>query len=70
MVPAPYGGDDFVRVGRPGEGLRVVVGLAQKAFNGGLEIDNRPKHAALETAFAELGEETFNSIKPRHEVGV
>ena len=40
MVPSLDGGDDFVGVGGPCEGLRVGVGLGDEAVDGGLEIDD------------------------------
>jgi hypothetical protein len=47
LVPMPAGGDDLIGVGGPDEGP-VVVGLGEKALDGGLEIDERAKHAALQ----------------------
>ena len=35
-MPAPDGGDNFIRIGSPGEGLRVVIGFGEEAIDGGL----------------------------------
>ena len=47
MVPSLNGGDDFVGVGRPGEWLRVGVGVSDEPVDGRLEIDD----GAEDTAF-------------------
>ena len=39
-MPALDGGDDFVGIGGPDEGLWAVVGLGEEAVDGGLEIDD------------------------------
>ena len=70
MVPAPDSSDDSVGIGGPGEGLGVIVGLAQEAVDGGLEIDDRSEHAAFEAALAELGEEASTALSQEPEVGV
>ena len=36
-----------------------------EALYGGLEIDERPEHAARAPSLAELGEDTLDSIEPR-----
>ena len=63
-MPACGGGDDFVGIGGPGEGPGVIVGFAQEAVDGGLELDDRSEHAAFEAALAELGEEALHGIEP------
>jgi len=49
-VPSLDGGDDFVGVGGPCEGLRVGVGLGDEAVDGGLEIDDGAEDAALQSS--------------------
>ena len=64
MPPAIDGGDDFVGIGRPDEGLWLVVGLGEEAVDGGLEVDDRVKDTALQAASGELGEVAFDGIEP------
>jgi hypothetical protein len=59
LVPAPDGGDDFVGIGSPGEGFGVVVGFGEEAVDGGLQLDNRAEHAALEPPPRQLAEEAL-----------
>ena len=40
LVPSFDGGDDFVGVGRPDEGLGIAIDLFDEAVDGGLEIDD------------------------------
>jgi hypothetical protein len=39
LVPTPDGGDDFVGIDGPGDGLGIIVGLSQEATDGSLEFD-------------------------------
>ena len=64
MVPAPDSGDDLIGIGGPGEGLGVIVGLAQEAVDGGLEFDNRAEHAAFEAAAGQFGKEALDGVEP------
>lgn len=58
MVPTSDGGDDFIGVGSPLEGLGVVaVMLGDETVDGGLEVDQRVKDAALQPAFGQPGQE-------------
>ena len=72
-MPAFDGGDDFIRVGGPDEGLGIMIGLFDEAVDRSLELDDRAEDAALETALGELGEEALDGIEPgaggRREVG-
>jgi hypothetical protein len=72
LVPAPDGGDDFVRISGPSEGLWIVACLREEAVDAGLEVDDRAEDAAFEAAFGQLGEEALDGIQPRarcrHEV--
>jgi hypothetical protein len=70
LAPTPDSGDDFVRAGHPGEGLWVIVGLAQEAVDGGLKIDNRSKHGAFEAALAGFAKKPSTALSNEHEVGV
>jgi hypothetical protein len=63
LVPASDGSDDFVGVGGPHEGSRVIVGFPEEAVDGGLEIDDRAEDAAFEAALAELGEEALDGVE-------
>lgn len=63
-MPAFDGGDDFIWVGGPDEGFGVGILLGDEAVDGGLEIDERMEHAALEAAVGELGEEALNGVEP------
>ena len=65
MVPTPDGGDDFIGIGSPDEGFGIIVGLPQEAVDGGLEVDDRAEHAALEATPSQLGEEALDGIEPR-----
>jgi len=40
--------DDFLGIGGPSEGLWLLVGFPEDAVDGGLQLDNRAEHAALE----------------------
>jgi hypothetical protein len=40
LVPASDGGDDFVGIGGPHEGLGVVIGFLKETVDGGLEIND------------------------------
>ena len=71
-MPSFDGGDDFVWIGGPGEGLWVVVGLVEEAVDGDLEVDNGAEDAAFQAPLRELREEALDGIEPgaggRHEV--
>jgi hypothetical protein len=64
LVPAIDGGDDFIWVGGPDEGLGFVVGLGDEAVDGGLEFGDGAEDAAFEAAPGELGEEALDGIEP------
>jgi len=55
-MPTIGGGDDFVWIGGPDEGLWLLVVVGDEAIDGGLEIDDAFEDAALE---APLGSTTF-----------
>ena len=50
LVPSSDGGDDFVGVCGPCEGLRFGVGLGEEAVDGGLEVDDGAEDAAFQAA--------------------
>ena len=54
----------------PGERLGVLVGLAQEAVDGGLEIDDALEDTALEALSGQFGEEAFDRVEQEAEVGV
>jgi len=64
LVPASSGGDDFVGIGGPDEGLWLSVMIGDEAVDGGLEVDDGAEDAALEATPAELGEEALDGIEP------
>jgi hypothetical protein len=49
-MPSFDGGDDFVGIGDPLEGLRVGVVIIEEAIDGGLEVGDGSEDAALEAA--------------------
>src|ERR1700757_2214671 len=64
LPPAIDGGNDFVGIGRPDEGLWFIVRLGEEAVDGGLEVNDRVKDAALQADAGELGEVAFDGIEP------
>ena len=64
MVPASDGGDDFIGIGGPDEGLWAFVMLGEEAVDGGLKVDERVENAAFEAAVGQPGEETLDGIEP------
>src|SRR5690606_38216906 len=64
LVPASDGGDNGIWIGGPGERLRLGIVLAQEAFDGGLEVDDRVEYPAFEPALRELGEEALDGVEP------
>ena len=65
LVRTPDGGDDFVWIGNPLEGLRVGVVIVEEAVDGGLEVGDGSKHAAFEAALGQDGEKAFDGVEPR-----
>jgi hypothetical protein len=63
LVPAPDGGDDFVGIGGPLEGLRVRVVVVEEAVDSGLEVRDGAEDAALETALGQDGEKALDGIE-------
>lgn len=64
-MPLVTGGDDFVGVRPPGEGLGVAcVVFADETIDGGLEIDKRVEGAMLQPTSTELREETLDRVEP------
>ena len=59
-MPSFDGGDDFVWIGGPGEGLWVVVGLVEEAVDDDLEVDNGAEDAAFRAPLRELREEALD----------
>jgi hypothetical protein len=64
LVPWFDGGDDFVWVLGPGNGLWICVGVIEEAVDGFLKFVEGSEHAALETLLCELGEEALDGIEP------
>src|SRR5271170_8269448 len=63
-MPSPDGGDDFVWIGGPGEGLRLLIVLFEEAVDRGLQVGDGAKDAALEPALCEGREEALDGVEP------
>ena len=63
-MSASDGGDDFIGIGGPLEGLGFIIVLGEKPVDGGLKIDDRSEDAALETPLGELREEALHRVEP------
>src|SRR5271168_4021076 len=63
-MPAPYGGDYFIRVRGPGEGLGLLIVLFEEAVDRGLQVCDGSEDAALEPALCESGEEALDRVEP------
>src|SRR5258705_510553 len=63
-MPTIGGGDDFVWIGGPDEGLWLLVVVGDEAIDGGLEIDDAFEDTALEAPLGEDGEETLDGVEP------
>ena len=63
-MPTIGGGDDFVWIGGPDEGLWLLVVVGDEAIDGGLEVDDAFEDAALEAPLGEDGEETLDGVEP------
>ena len=68
-MPSSDGGDDFVWISGPCEGLGLVIVLIEEPVDGGLQIDNRTKDTAFQSALCELGEKPFDGIEPGRRSG-
>ena len=55
-MPVSGGGDDFIEIGGPDKMFLSFVMRVQEAVDGGLKVDERAEHAAVEAAFGESGE--------------
>ena len=63
-MPTIGGGDDFVWIGSPDEGPRLLVVVGDEAIDGGREIDDAFEDAVLEAPLGEDGEETLDGVEP------
>ena len=63
-MPAFDGGDDFVRVRGPCEGLWRLVCFGEVSIDGFLEIDDGSEDATLQTLLGQLGKVAFHGIEP------
>ena len=64
MVPSFDGGDDFVWISGPVEGLRLLVVLFEEAINGGLEIGDGSEHASLQSPLCKYCEKSLDGVEP------
>src|SRR5665213_4006548 len=63
-MPTFDGGDDFVWVSGPCEGLWCLVCLGDEAVDGGLEIDDGSEDASFQTSLGQLGEVALDGVEP------
>ena len=63
-MPAPDGGDDFIRISGRDEEFWAFVVLGKEAVDGGLKVDQRVEDAAFEAAVGQLGEAALDGIDP------
>lgn len=64
-MPTPDGGDDFIRISRPREGLGTGVCLGNVPVDGRLKVNYRMEDAAPEPLAGQLSEEALHRIEPR-----
>ena len=69
-MPTGSGGDDFVGIGGPGEGLWLLVVIEDEAIDGGLEIDDGAEDTTFQSTSAELAKNPSTALSQEHEVGV
>jgi hypothetical protein len=69
-MPTIGGGDDFVWIGGPDEGLWLLVVVGDEAIDGGLEIDDAFEDAALEAPLGEMAKRPSTALSQLAEVGV
>jgi hypothetical protein len=53
LAPTPDGGDDFVGIGGPGEGLGLLIVLIEEAIDRGLQVGDGAEDAGLEPSLRE-----------------
>jgi hypothetical protein len=70
LVPASDGGDDFVGIGGPHEGLGVVIGFLKETVDGGLEINDRSENPRLRRRRVSLAKKPSTAVSQEAEVGV
>jgi hypothetical protein len=64
-VPSFDGGDDFVWIFGPDEGLGIFVGFGNEAVDCSLRFDDGFEDAALYSPPPQFGEVSLDCIKPR-----
>jgi hypothetical protein len=64
LVPSFDGGDDFVWISGPIEGLRLLVVFFEEAIDGGLEIGDGSEHASLQSPLCEYCEKSLDGVEP------
>ena len=62
-MPTPDGGDDFVGIGGPREGVGLLIVLFKEAVDRGLQVGDGAKDA-LEPALREGREEALDGVEP------
>src|SRR5260370_24968114 len=63
-MPTIGGGDDFVWIGGPDEGLWLLVVVGDEAVDGGREDDEGFEEDAVEAPVGEDGEEDLDGVEP------
>ena len=63
-MPPFDGGDDFVWIGSPCEGLRLLVVLFEETIDGGLKIGDGSEHASLQSPLREYCEKPLDGVEP------
>jgi hypothetical protein len=64
LIPWFDGGDNFVWIDDPFDGLEISVVIVEEAIGRGLEVDDGLEDSVFEPAFGEGSEETLNGIEP------
>ena len=69
-MPAPYGGDDFVGIGRPSEGFGIVVGIGEKRLMAACSSTIERNTPRLSRRLVSLAKKPSTALSQEHEVGV
>ena len=69
-MPAPDGGDDFVGIRGPGEGLGVLIVLFEEAVDRGLRSVTDRKTPRLSLRFVRVAKKPSTALSQEADVGV
>jgi hypothetical protein len=70
VMPSLDGGDDFVGIGGPLEGLGMSVVVFDEPVDGFLELGHRSEDAALEPSLVRMAKNPSTALSQEAEVGV